>query len=234
MCRNRKVRISVRMWAPSTSASQVSTTLWYRATVTSNSSPMPDPMAVIMAWISLFESTLLIRAFSTLMILPRSGRIAWKLRSRASTAEPPALSPSTRKSSAACGSEIEQSASLPGRPPPPSADLRRIRPRAFRAARRAQLAGISLFAIALPSVLALVDVPDEVPDAALEAEVGMLAAGPLVDQLEPQPACQEGHLAQPLGQRVVAEICLVEDLDVRPEGDRRTCAIGARALCQRP
>ena len=112
---------------------------------------MPDPMAVIMAWISLLESTLLMRAFSTLMILPRSGRIAWKLRSRASTAEPPALSPSTRNSSAASGSDTEQSASLPGRPPPPSADLRRIRSRALRAAWRARLAEISLFTIALAS-----------------------------------------------------------------------------------
>ena len=43
----------------------------------SNSSPMPVPIAVIIAWISLFESTLLMRFFSLLMILPRSGRIAW-------------------------------------------------------------------------------------------------------------------------------------------------------------
>ena len=43
----------------------------------SNSSPMPVPIAVIIAWISLFESTLLMRFFSELMILPRSGRIAW-------------------------------------------------------------------------------------------------------------------------------------------------------------
>ena len=113
----------------------------------SNSSPMPVPIAVIIAWISLFESTLLMRFFSTLMIFPRSGRIAWKLRSRASTAEPPALSPSTRKSSAELGSVIEQSASLPGRPPPPSADLRRISSRALRAAWRARLAAITLFTI---------------------------------------------------------------------------------------
>ena len=91
------------------------------------------------------------RAFSTLMILPRSGRIAWKLRSRASTADPPALSPSTRNSSAASGFAIEQSASLPGRPPPPSADLRRIRSRALRAAWRARLAWISLLTIACAS-----------------------------------------------------------------------------------
>ena len=40
------------------------------------------PIAVISAWISLFESTLSMRFFSTLMILPRSGRIAWVLRLR--------------------------------------------------------------------------------------------------------------------------------------------------------
>ena len=43
----------------------------------SNSSPRLVPIAVIIAWISLFESTLLMRFFSELMILPRSGRIAW-------------------------------------------------------------------------------------------------------------------------------------------------------------
>ena len=36
-------------------------------------------------------------ALATLRILPRSGRIAWVSRSRACLAEPPALSPSTRK-----------------------------------------------------------------------------------------------------------------------------------------
>ena len=61
----------------------------------SNSSPMPVPIAVIIAWISAFESTLLIRFFSALITLPRSGRIAWKSRSRASFAEPPAELPST-------------------------------------------------------------------------------------------------------------------------------------------
>ena len=43
----------------------------------SNSSPSEVPIAVIIAWISLFERTLLIRFFSELMIFPRSGRIAW-------------------------------------------------------------------------------------------------------------------------------------------------------------
>ena len=62
----------------------------------SNSSPIPVPTAVIIDWISTFESTLLIRFFSELITLPRRGRIAWKVRSRASIAEPPAEFPSTR------------------------------------------------------------------------------------------------------------------------------------------
>ncbi len=63
------------------------------------------------------------RLFSTLRILPRSGRIAWVLRSRAPTAEPPAESPSTTNSSDSAGSLIEQSASLPGSVEFSSADL---------------------------------------------------------------------------------------------------------------
>ena len=62
----------------------------------SNSGPIPQPIAVTIDWISRFESTLLMRFFSELMTLPRSGRIAWKFLSRASTAEPPAELPSTR------------------------------------------------------------------------------------------------------------------------------------------
>ena len=117
----------------------------------SNSSPMPVPMAVIMAWISLFERTLLMRAFSTLMILPRSGRIAWNSRSRASTAEPPALSPSTRKISHWAGSVIEQSASLPGSAVLSSAVLRRVRSRALRAAWRAREASMAFVTMARAS-----------------------------------------------------------------------------------
>jgi hypothetical protein len=75
---------------------------------------MPVPIAVIIAWISRFESTLLTRFFSALMTLPRSGRMAWNSLSRASLAVPPADWPSTRKISADSGSPIWQSASLPG------------------------------------------------------------------------------------------------------------------------
>ena len=104
----------------------------------SNSSPIPVPIAVIIAWISSFESTLLMRFFSQLMILPRSGRIAWKVRSRPILAEPPAESPSTMKSSASSGSRIVQSASLPGSEELSSALFRRVSSRALRAAWRAR------------------------------------------------------------------------------------------------
>ena len=112
---------------------------------------MPVPIAVIMAWISVLERTLSMRAFSTLMILPRRGRIAWKLDWRAMIAEPPAESPSTRKSSVFAGSRSEQSASLPGRLVESIAPLRRARSRALRAAWRAWAALIALPQIARAS-----------------------------------------------------------------------------------
>ena len=65
----------------------------------SNSSWIPVPSAVMIAWTSVFFSTRSMRAFSTLMILPRSGRIAWNIESRPLLAEPPAESPSTTYSS---------------------------------------------------------------------------------------------------------------------------------------
>ena len=54
--------------------------------------------------------------------------------SRARLALPPALSPSTMKSSDSAGSFDEQSASLPGIADDSSSDLRRVRSRAWRAA----------------------------------------------------------------------------------------------------
>ncbi len=143
--------MSVRMWAPSTSASVMMISLWYRAFAMSKSSSIPVPIAVIIAWISVLERTLSIRAFSTLMILPRRGRIAWKLDWRAITAEPPAESPSTTKISVLAGSRSEQSCSLPGRLVESIAPLRRARSRALRAARRAWEALIALPQIARAS-----------------------------------------------------------------------------------
>ncbi len=78
-------------------------------------SPKPAPSAVIRFLISSLARILSARAFSTLRILPRSGRMAWLRRSRPCLAEPPALSPSTMKSSQCSGSRSLQSASLPGR-----------------------------------------------------------------------------------------------------------------------
>ena len=52
-------------------------------------------------------------AFSTLRILPRMGRMAWYMRSRAILALPPAESPSTIKISHLEGSLLVQLASLP-------------------------------------------------------------------------------------------------------------------------
>src|SRR5581483_11367891 len=118
---------------------------WYRSfPISKSSAPMPHPSAAIIVLISSLPSILSERAFSTCRILPLSGRMAWKRRSRPCLAVPPADSPSTRNSSQRPGSRSEQSASLPGRPPPSSAPLRRVRSRALRAASRARAASIAL------------------------------------------------------------------------------------------
>src|SRR3954470_10063696 len=83
-------------------------------------------MAVISAWISLFFIILSMRARSTLRILPRIGRIAWVRGSRASSAVPPAESPSTMNSSDSSALRGEQSFNLSGMPAPDSAVLRRV------------------------------------------------------------------------------------------------------------
>ncbi|MNJ47407.1 hypothetical protein D3C77_425650 [compost metagenome] len=77
-------------------------------------------------------------AFSTLRILPRSGRIAWKCRSRPCLADPPAESPSTIYNSLIEASLEEQSASFPGSALTSNALLRRVSSRALRAASRAR------------------------------------------------------------------------------------------------
>ena len=66
-----------------------------------------------MVLISALPSTLSILAFSTFKILPRIGKIAWKLRSRAVFAEPPAESPSTMKISQMDASLLSQFANFP-------------------------------------------------------------------------------------------------------------------------
>ena len=101
---------------------------------------MPAPSAMISGRTFSLATILSSRAFSTFRSLPRSGRIAWKRRSRPCLAEPPAESPSTMYSSLRAGSRSWQSASLPGRDRPSSAPLRMTRSRALRAASRARAA----------------------------------------------------------------------------------------------
>ena len=64
---------------------------------------------------SLFSSTFASVALSVFRTLPRSGRIAWRARSRPCFAEPPAESPSTTNSSLPSLLPLVQSLSLPGR-----------------------------------------------------------------------------------------------------------------------
>ena len=100
----------------------------------SNSSPIPVPTAVTIAWISSFESTLLIRFFSALMTFPRSGRIAWYVRSRASTGRPAGRVSLDEEQLRHLGIVDLAVGELAGQRVAPSGLLRRVRSRAFRAA----------------------------------------------------------------------------------------------------
>ncbi len=86
--------------------------------------------------------------------------------------------------------------------------------------------------LAVQRVLVLVEVGDEVDDAALVVEGVLLAAGALVDQLDLEAAGEEGGLAQALGQGRVVELELVEDLVVGEEGDRRAVRVGGLAAME--
>ena len=78
--------------------------------------------------------------------------MAWFSGLRARMAEPPAESPSTMNSSASSAFLVRQSVSLPGRPAPSRADLRRVASRAERAAIRAWAAWVALATIWRASV----------------------------------------------------------------------------------
>src|SRR5262249_60545013 len=68
---------------------------------------------------------------------------------------------------------------------------------------------------------ALVQVVDEVDDAALVAELHLPALAPLVDEAHEKAAREKGGLAEALGQRVEVELRLLEDVGVGQERDRR-------------
>ena len=87
------------------------------------------------------------RTRSTFRIFPRSGKIAWVLRSRPCFAVPPAESPSTINSSHLDGSRSLHPANLPGKPPSSGPDFLRDNSRALRAASRAVAASTILSTI---------------------------------------------------------------------------------------
>ena len=84
----------------------------------------------------------------------------------------------------------------------------------------------------LDRVLVLVEVDDEVLDAALVVELGLAAAlAALVGDRDPQPAGQERRLAQALLERRELEVQGLEDLRVGQEGDRRAGLLASPRRC---
>jgi len=154
MYRKKSVSSRVRMCAPSTSASVISTTLPYRAASRSNVRPEPAPITWMMAAHSAFLSMSVIEAFWTLRILPRIGSRAWKSELRASLAVPRALSPSTMKSSLRATTSVRQSASFAGSDEVSRAFLRREISFCLRALRRARISETTLSSSKVDWVLA--------------------------------------------------------------------------------
>ena len=107
---------------------------------------------MISACTSVFFNILSRRARSTLRIFPRIGKIACVCGSRASTAVPPAESPSTINSSLSAGLPLWQSLSLSGIPAPDRAVFLRTALRAFFAAIRAWAAATAFLTIRFASV----------------------------------------------------------------------------------
>ncbi len=74
--------------------------------------------------------------------------------------------------------------------------------------------------------LVVIEVLDEALDPALVAEL-VAAVGPLVDEGDADVAIEEGQFAQALGQDVVVELLLPEDLGVELESDLGPGGLGA-------
>ena len=130
------------MCAPSTSASVMMMTFSYRRSSFRNWDPLPHPKASTKSVISWFAFILSEVALATFKILPRKGRTAWVLRSRACLAEPPALSPSTIKISVPSRELWVQSESFPGNRTRLVADWR-LRDFSWRLFRRIMLRSIT-------------------------------------------------------------------------------------------
>ena len=82
-------------------------------------------------------------------------------------------------------------------------------------------------------VLVLVQVGDEVADAAVVLELRATALGPLVHERDPQSAGEEGRLTQTLLDDVELEVQRLEDVGVGEEGDRGPGLLRRGALRQR-
>ena len=121
-CLKNSVSKSVRMCAPSTSASVAIIILWYLSFKISNVSPIAVPKARTKFLICSEPSILSSRALSILRIFPRSGKTACVRRSLPVFAVPPAESPSTINNSLLATSLDTQGTNLPGKliPLPPS------------------------------------------------------------------------------------------------------------------
>ena len=182
------------------------------------------------------------RDFSTLRILPRSGSTAWVERSRPCLAEPPAESPSTMNSSASAGFLTVQSASLPGRPMPPMADLR-VASRALRAAARAWAAETALRTTCAASLRVLLEElgelgVDDGGDEALHAGVAELGLGLALELRVLQLDRDDGGqaLADVLAREVLVlllELALLARVAVERARERRAEARHVRAALVR-
>src|SRR5215210_5034587 len=86
----------------------------------------------------------------------------------------------------------------------------------------------------LDGLLVLVEVADEVLDAALVVEVGAGALGALVDDRDAQAAGEERRLAKALLERGELEVERLEDLRVRQERDGGPGRLGRLALLHGP
>jgi hypothetical protein len=94
------------------------------------------------------------------------------------------------------------------------------------------VAALEVDDLAVQFVLVLVEMADEVLDAAVVFEDDAVGLAALVDQLDPQAAGEEGGLAQALGEGVEVEADLFEDLQVRQEGDLGAVLLGRLAFGQ--
>jgi hypothetical protein len=94
--------------------------------------------------------------------------------------------------------------------------------------------GLEVDDVALHRVAGLVEMADEVLDAALVVVLDLLAVAAAVVERDHQAAGEERRLAEALRERLVVEVRLLEDLGVREEGHRRARVGGVAGADDRP